>query len=100
MNDRLGETPKGAHALSREKIKRMLFLSEEVINRGYASKIMKRIVILINNPAKNEEARLLSLLMAEKAPQMLLNNQKLIKGQAWAKKVLAIAELNLLNGSD
>ena len=71
MNNKPGETPKGDHAPYREKIKRILYLADEVIDRGYPLEIMKRIARIINKPPMNEIARLLSSLMAERAPETL-----------------------------
>ena len=102
MNDKPSETPKGTHLPYREKIKRILYLSEKIIKRGHPLEIMKRIARIIHNPSikMNEVARVLSSLMAERAPQILSDNRKLIEGQPWAKKVLDVAELNLLYKSD
>ena len=102
MVDKPGETPKDTHATYREKIKQILYLAEEVIGRGYAPKIMDRIARIINKPSMkmNDLARLLSLQMAERAPETLFENEHIIRGQIWANKMLEIAMANMSEESD
>ena len=100
MNDKPGETPKGDHAPYREKIKRILFLTEEVIKKGKAPKIMDRIARIINKPSMNDLARLLSLQMAERAPETLLENEHIIRGQIWTNTMLGITMANMSEESE
>jgi len=102
MADKLGETPEGIHGPDREKIRLILQKANEVVvrdkNKG-PSEIMKKLAGIIDNPSMNEVARLLSLLLAIKAPETLLENKHLIMEQTWATKVLARAISNVKDKS-
>ena len=99
MVDKPGETPKGTPEPDREKIRQILQKSEKVV-RINPSAIMERVARIINKPSMNPLARMLSLLVAENAPETLLENEHIIRGQKWKNTVLQIAMANMSEESE
>ena len=79
---------------NREKITLILQKAVKVVHIN-PSAIMERVARIINKPSMNPLARMLSLLVAENAPETLLENEHIIRGQKWKNTILQIAMSNM-----
>ena len=88
---------------NQEIIKQIMQKAEQVVrmdkDKGPLA-IMNKISEIIDDPSKNDIARKLSLLVAERAPKTLLENEEFIKGQSWADAVKKRAMFNVLDKLD
>ena len=101
MNDKPGETPKSTPAPDREKIRQILEIARKVVcEKQKPKEIIKRIAWVIDKPAMNFLARILSLLIAEYAPETLLENGHVIRGQEWENAVLQIVMAKIKEGEE
>jgi len=100
MTARPTESPLGnGESTSREKIRQILEIAQEVVRKDPLA-IMQKVERIIGKPKMNSIARLLSLVVAEDAPEILIDNEHVIRGQRWKDAVLRIAMTNMTEESD